>query len=73
MKLGYLDKCSKRKLVRDIQGSHGDWKRKKEKSWNMKDWPKVVEFCDQSWNFTNFAPPPPELYQICNFLSPLRN
>ena len=34
-----------------------------EKSWNMKNWPKVMEFCDQSWNFTNFAP---ELYQICN-------
>ena len=27
-----------------------------EKSWNMKDWPKVMEFCDQSLNFTNFAP-----------------
>ena len=26
-----------------------------EKSWNMKDWAKVMEFCDQSWNFTNFA------------------
>ena len=22
----------------------------------MKNWPKVMEFCDQSWNFTNFAP-----------------
>ena len=31
----------------------------------MTNWPKVMEFCDQSWNFTNFAP---ELYQICNFL-----
>ena len=35
-----------------------------EKSWNMKNWPKVMRFCDQSWNFTNFAP---ELYQICIF------
>ena len=44
-----------------IQGSHRDWKTWKmkvvmEKSWNMKNWPKVIEFCDQSWNFTNFAP-----------------
>ena len=22
-----------------------------EKSCNMKNWPKVMEFCDQSWNF----------------------
>ena len=47
-----------------FQGSHGGWKIWKvkmvmEKSWNMKNWPKVMEFCDQSWNFTNFAP---ELY-----------
>ena len=34
-----------------------------------KNWPKVMEFCDQSWNFTIFAP---ELYQICVFLSPLK-
>ena len=27
-----------------------------EKSWNMTNWPKVMEFCYQSWNFTNFAP-----------------
>ena len=33
-----------------------------EKSWNMKNRPKVTEFCDQSCNFTNFAP---DLYQIC--------
>ena len=43
------------------QGSHGDcktWKMKivMEKSWNMKNLPKVMEFCDQSWNFTNFVP-----------------
>ena len=37
-----------------------------EKSWNMKNWPKVMEFCYQSWNFTNFAP---ELYQICIFFA----
>ena len=38
-----------------------------EKSWNMhmKNWPKVKEFCDQSWNFINFAL---ELYQICIFV-----
>ena len=30
-------------------------KRVMEKSWNMKNWPKVIEFCDQSWNLTNFA------------------
>ena len=27
-----------------------------EKSWNMKNWPKVMEFCDQSWHFTSFDP-----------------
>ena len=41
-----------------------------EKSLNMKNLPKVMEFCDQSWNSTNFAP---KFYQICIFLSPLRN
>ena len=30
----------------------------------MKNWPKVMEFCDQFWNFTNFAP---GFYQICIF------
>ena len=35
-----------------------------EKSWNIIDWPKVMEFCECSWSFTNFAP---ELYQICIF------
>ena len=35
------------------------------KSWNMKNWPKVIEFCNQSLNFTNFAS---KLCQICNFL-----
>ena len=35
------------------------------KSLNMKNWPGVMEFCDQSWNFTNFAP---ELHHICIFL-----
>ena len=53
------------------QGSHGDWKTWKmkmvvEKSWNMKNWPKVIEFCAQSWNFTNFAN---KLYQICIYLA----
>ena len=28
----------------------------------MKNWPKVIEFCDQSWKFTNFAP---EFDQMC--------
>ena len=32
----------------------------------MNNWPKVLEFCDQSWNFTNFAP---KLYQICTFFA----
>ena len=36
-----------------------------EKSWNMKNWSKVMEFCDQSWNFTNFAP---KFYQFCIFV-----
>ena len=30
---------------------------------------KVVEFCDQSWNFTKFAP---EFYQICTFFSDIK-
>ena len=30
----------------------------------MKNWPKVMEFCDESWNFTNFAP---KIYQFCMF------
>ena len=47
-----------------IQISGFPWKleMKVEKSWNIKKWPKVMEFCDQSWNFTNFVP---ELYRIC--------
>ena len=40
-----------------------------EKSWNMKNWLKVMEFCDQSWNFTNFDP---KLCQICIFLVPTK-
>ena len=35
-----------------------------EKSWKMTNWPKVMECCDQSWNFTNFDP---KFYQICMF------
>ena len=27
-----------------------------EKSWKMKNWPKVMEFCDQSWEFYQFCP-----------------
>ena len=39
--------------IKHVEGSHGDWKTWKtkmvmEKSWNMKNWPKVMEFCDQS-------------------------
>ena len=37
-----------------------------EKSWNIKNWPKVMKCCDQSWIFTNFAP---ELYLNCTFFS----
>ena len=42
------------------QGSHGDWqtwemKMVMEKSWNMKNWPKIMEFCAHSWRVTNFA------------------
>ena len=37
-----------------------------EMAWNMKNWPKVMEFCAQSWNFSNFAP---KLCQICIFLA----
>ena len=55
-----------------IQGSHGDWNAWKmkvvmEKSWNMKNWSKFIEFCDQK--FTNSAP---ELYKTCNFAPQLR-
>ena len=31
------------------------------KTWNLKKWQKVMEFCDQSCNFTNFAT---KFYQI---------
>ena len=52
------------------QGSHGDWKTLKMKFlWNMQNWPKVMEFCYQSWNFTNFAP---KLSEISMFLPPPR-
>ena len=37
-----------------------------EKSWNMKNWRKEMEFCDQSWNFINFAL---RCCQICVFLA----
>ena len=33
-----------------------------ENSWNVTKWPKVMEFCDQSWNFINFAP------KLCHIL-----
>ena len=35
-----------------------------EKSWNMKNWPKAIDFCYQSCNFTNFAV---TLCEICMF------
>ena len=50
--------------MEDLQGSHRDWKTWKtkvvlEKSWDMKNWPKVMEFCDQYGilpsNCTKFA------------------
>ena len=31
-------------------------------SWKMRNWPKVMEYRDKSWNFIDFDP---ELYQIC--------
>ena len=42
--------------------SHGILFSVMEKSWNMTNLPKVMEFYFQSWNFTNFAP---KMYQIC--------
>ena len=27
-----------------------------EKSWNMEHWPKIMGFCEQSYNVTNLAP-----------------
>ena len=55
-------------LLQPVQGSRRDWKIKVvlEKLWNTRNWPKVMEFYDQSWKFTNFAP---ELYQICMFFA----
>ena len=48
--------------LENLENEYGDGK-VTEKSWNLyKDWPKVMEFCDQSWNFTNLAP---NFYQIC--------
>ena len=37
-----------------------------EKSWNMQNWPKVMEFCYESWNFTNFAT---KVHEVCMFLA----
>ena len=44
------------------------WKMKvvMEKSRNMDNLPKVMEFYDQSWNLTNFTN---KLYQICTFFA----
>ena len=33
-----------------------------EKSWNMTNWQKVIELCDQALDFA------PALYQICEIL-----
>ena len=38
-----------------------------EKSWNMKKWPKVMEFCDSVREFYQFCP------QFVRLWSPLRN
>ena len=56
------------------QGSNRDWKTWKmkmvmEKSWNMKNEQKVIVFCNQTWNFTNFAP---EFDQICAFCANIK-
>ena len=40
-----------------------------EKLWNKKNWQKVMEFCDWSSNYTNFAP---ELYHICAFFADIK-
>ena len=37
-----------------------------EKSWTMKNWQKVMEFRDQSWNFYISVP---EFYSICAFFA----
>ena len=47
--------------MRYQQGSHRDWKAWKmkmvmEKSWNMKNWPKIIEFCDSVMYFCQFCP-----------------
>ena len=36
------------------------------KSYNMKNWQKVMEFCDQSWNVDVFVL---EFYKICAFFA----
>ena len=36
-----------------------------EKSCDMINWEKVLGFCDQPWNFTDFVP---NFYQICVFI-----
>ena len=40
-----------------------------EKPWNMRKWQKVMEFCYQSWNFTNSGP---DFYQICAFFADIK-
>ena len=54
-----LTKCTQYAYPR--QGSHGDWKTWKmkmviEKSWNVKKWPKVIQFCDSVMEFYQFCP-----------------
>ena len=44
-----------------MQGSQRDWKTWKmkmvmERSWNMKNWPKVLEFCDSVIELYQFCP-----------------
>ena len=62
--------CGKRSLLR-VPRDWKAWKMKvvMEKPWNMTNWQKVMEFCDWSSNFTNFAP---ELYHICAFFADIK-
>ena len=52
------------------QSSCRDWEAWKikmvmENSWNMENWPKVMEFGYESRNFTNFAPDGTKFVHTC--------
>ena len=50
--------------LENLQNESGDGK-----VMEHKKFPKVMEFCDRSWNFNNFAP---QFYQMCAFFADIK-